>query len=82
MVENIGGKGENADNQHFLLFPQCFQKSSLKLGILWYLKGLTFFFILLKKCPLRLTESGFFHMPKNIFELLLVLSLTFFRRGR
>ena len=25
-VENIVGKGENADYQHFLLFPQCFQK--------------------------------------------------------
>ena len=23
--ENIVGKGENAGNQHFLLFPQCFQ---------------------------------------------------------
>ena len=23
--ENIAGKGENAANQHFLLFPQCFQ---------------------------------------------------------
>ena len=22
--ENILGKGENAGNQHFLLFPQCF----------------------------------------------------------
>ena len=22
--ENIAGKGENAGNQHFLLFPQCF----------------------------------------------------------
>ena len=22
--ENIVGKAENADNQHFLLFPQCF----------------------------------------------------------
>ena len=22
--ENIMGKGENAGNQHFLLFPQCF----------------------------------------------------------
>ena len=28
-VENIVGKGENASYQHFLLFPQCFQKSSL-----------------------------------------------------
>ena len=28
MVENIVGKVENAGNQHFLLFPQCFQKTS------------------------------------------------------
>ena len=27
-VENIVGKGENAGYQHFLLFPQCFQKAS------------------------------------------------------
>ena len=26
-VENIVGKGENAGYQHFLLFPQYFQKS-------------------------------------------------------
>ena len=36
-VENIVGKGENAGYQHFLLFPQCFQKASflgsLKVGI-------------------------------------------------
>ena len=25
-VENIVGTGENAGNQHFLLFPRCFQK--------------------------------------------------------
>ena len=25
-VENIVGEGENAGYQHFLLFPQCFQK--------------------------------------------------------
>ena len=25
-VENIVGIGENAGYQHFLLFPQCFQK--------------------------------------------------------
>ena len=24
VFENIVGKGENAGNQHFLLFPQCF----------------------------------------------------------
>ena len=27
-VENIVGKRENAGNQHFLCFPQCFQKLS------------------------------------------------------
>ena len=25
-IENIVGKGENAGYQHFLHFPQCFQK--------------------------------------------------------
>ena len=27
-VENIVGKGGNAGYQHFLLFPQCFEKAS------------------------------------------------------
>ena len=26
--DNIVGRGENADYQHFLHFPQCFQKAS------------------------------------------------------
>ena len=38
-VENIVGKGENAGYQHFLLFPQCFQKAylpgSLKVVFVW-----------------------------------------------
>ena len=33
------GKGENAGYQHFLLFPQCFQKASilesLQVPIMW-----------------------------------------------
>ena len=37
--EIIVGKGENAGNQHFLLFAQCFQKASfsrsLKVRIVW-----------------------------------------------
>ena len=37
--ENILGKRENAGYQHFLLFPQCFQKASFlgsfKIGIAW-----------------------------------------------
>ena len=41
-VENIVGEGENADNQHFLLFPQCFRKPSclrsLEVGIVKELK--------------------------------------------
>ena len=32
MVENIVVKGENASYQHFLLFPECFQKS-FSLGV-------------------------------------------------
>ena len=27
MIENMVGKKENAGYQHFLLFPQCFQKA-------------------------------------------------------
>ena len=38
-VENIVGKGGNAGYKHFLLFPQCFQKTSfpewLKFEIVW-----------------------------------------------
>ena len=38
-AENIVGKGENAGDQHFLLFPQWFQKAShtgvLKVVIVW-----------------------------------------------
>ena len=38
-VQNIVEKGENAGYQHFLLFPQCFQKASytgsLKVVIVW-----------------------------------------------
>ena len=38
-IENIVGKGEKASNQHFLLFPQFFQKpsflGSFKVGIVW-----------------------------------------------
>ena len=29
-IENIGGKGENAGNWDFLLFPQCFPEDRLK----------------------------------------------------
>ena len=29
-LENIVRKGESAGYQHFLLFPQCFQKGSVR----------------------------------------------------
>ena len=36
---SVLGKGENAGYQHFLFFPQCFQKASLlgslKVGTVW-----------------------------------------------
>ena len=34
-IEKIVGKGENACCQHFLLFPQHFQKGMLLVGIVW-----------------------------------------------
>ena len=38
-VENIVRKGENAGHQHFLFFPQCFEKTSFpdtsKGAIVW-----------------------------------------------
>ena len=44
-LENTVGKEENAGDQHFLLFPQCFQKpsslGSLKVGIVLCGKELT-----------------------------------------
>ena len=36
--ENIVGKGENAGYQHFLLFPQHFEKASfpdMSKGVVW-----------------------------------------------
>ena len=43
MIENIVGKGENAGNQHFLLFQPCFLKTFfLRLGkarIVWKKTG-------------------------------------------
>ena len=32
-LENIVEKGENAGYQHFLLFPQCFQRASFSVSL-------------------------------------------------
>ena len=49
-AENIVGKEENAGYQHFLLFPQYFQRAFylglLKVGIVWWrVKAVFFWFI-------------------------------------
>ena len=31
IAENLVGKGENAYNQHFILFPRCFQRPYLSM---------------------------------------------------
>ena len=35
--ENIVGKGENAGNQNFILFPQCFPKTNFKFSVTLFL---------------------------------------------
>ena len=37
-VESIVGKGESAGYQHFLLFPQCFQKAIYYGFLMWALQ--------------------------------------------
>ena len=34
-LENIVGKGENAGNQYFLFFPQCFLPFQKQISIFW-----------------------------------------------
>ena len=36
-LKNIEGKGENAGNQHFLLFPQCFLPNHKQIDHLSYI---------------------------------------------
>ena len=47
--KKIVEKGENAGYQHFLLFPQCFQKvsfsGSLKVRIVWQRVNLIFYYL-------------------------------------
>ena len=66
-VQNIEGKGENAGNQHFLLFPQCFQKASFsdtsKGVIVWEW---------VKSRDLG-SNGGVFKCSRKKFELLVIL---------
>ena len=54
--ENIVGKGENAGNQHFLLFQLCFLSFSKQIPIF----GLIFFWLSAKLMPTVLTCLNFF----------------------
>ena len=53
--QNILGKGESAAYQHFLLFPQCFQKASFP-GL--SVKGLTHYHTMLHFDALKIYSCG------------------------
>ena len=77
-VENIVGKGENAGNQHFLLFPQCFQKASFSEVVE------NRDCVVTKELPLSQTSPGFYVWGRSLLktpwekEKLLVTSNLFF----
>ena len=79
-VENIVGKGENAGNQHFFLFPQCFQKLSFvevfKVGIVWIkvkLRMIRSTWSLVTKRPIPYLDQTSSALRKSPLELLSVL---------
>ena len=65
-VENFVGKGENADYQHFLLFPQCFQKVSLSGSLKSGLCGK----------GLNIRKDLKYCVSKNVFKSVLTVSYT------
>ena len=68
--ENIVGKGENAGNQHFLLFPQCFQETFFPSGIKGrhrLIKGEACLF-LLNECIRHISVFLFYIFPAKLAE--------------
>ena len=67
-VENTVGKGEIARFQHFLLFPQCFQKTytlqTNKTGLVW--EGVKVFFFPIFFHTLIRIKSDFLLFEKKI----------------
>ena len=63
-IENIVGKEENAGYQHFLLFPQCFQKAFSFSGSTLCGKGVPF------KTQSSDTEFFEYHISPNKSSLL------------
>ena len=62
LFENIIGKGENAGNQHFLLFLQCFLPFPKHISIIQVT------FILLSASALKLDQSKKLLLGKEIGE--------------
>ena len=61
--ENIVGNKENAGNQHFLLFQQCFQPFSKKKNIRFLVT-----FILLSSNPFNLDRSQILSFGKELIK--------------
>ena len=81
-LKNIVGKGENACYQHFLLFPQCFQKFSLS-------RSMKVGFVLQRVYPLIVPNKPYKKLdPRNKImphinaSLWLLLSLVFQHGGQ
>ena len=66
--KNILGKGENAGNQHFLLFPQCLSQRSYKSELCW--KGL----ILIKTCTCTCIHFNIFVLTHYLILCPAILS--------
>ena len=62
-VENIEGKGKNAGYQHFLLFPQCFQKLLFQGP---YKSGL---------CGRELIVITFLNKPLTLLQSLVIMNM-------
>ena len=64
------GKGENAGNQHFLLFPQCFQKATFSGSLKFGLCGKEILMSVGKG------ENAGMHNLRNIYHLQMPLTLS------
>ena len=77
-VENIVVKGENTGYQHFLLFPQCFQRASfsgsLKSGLCG--KGLNVFRASELRCA-RANDARFQRNGAQLFKVMRPLGASF-----
>ena len=74
--ENIVGKGENAGNQHFLLFPQCFVPFKNQISSFWsHLFCCLLTLILLSANVFNLDQSKILSFGKEIIGCLEMLCI-------